>query len=148
MEWREETLIPTHIEVVWEVFQDKNSAKLDPSVTAHTLIEGKEDSIGAKHVQTYVEGKKKITAVVETVLYKDEPNRKIKEIIYKEEHAFSTKLRFELIKLNENETQLIFEGNKEPVNLKGKLKMKFTARRESDRSIQHVVQCIRRAAGA
>lgn len=146
MEWKEETLIPTHIEVVWKIFQDQNAEKLFPNVTEQKLIEGEENSIGAKYLQTYMDGKRTSSYVVETVLYWDEPDRKEKKMSFQSEEAFQITQHFYLIKLNENETQLIYKGEKKPVNFKGKLLLKLMAKRDQDCIVQKTVQRIREAA--
>lgn len=148
MEWKEETLIPTHIEVVWQIFQDEYATKLLPNITESRLVEGSNNSIGARHLQTYLEGRRNNSYVVETVIYKDEPNRKEKKVTFELEEAFQMTQHFYLIKLNENETRLIYEGEKKPLNMKGKLRLKLTPQREHDCMVQKMMQRIREEAGA
>ncbi|WP_147802603.1 SRPBCC family protein [Alkalicoccus halolimnae] len=148
MEWKEKTLVPTHIEVVWNIFQDQYITKLMPKVVEHKLIEGKADTIGARHRQTSRDGKKTETHIVETTQYIDEPSRKEKELHFLLDNAFEVKLRFILVKINENETELIYEGYQKPVNLKGKLKQKLSTTRARKHGIQKFVQHIMREAGA
>jgi hypothetical protein len=148
MEWKEKTLVPTHIEVVWNIFQDQHVTKLMPKVTEHKLIEGKSDTIGARYRQTSRDGRKTETYIVETTQYLDSPSRKEKELHFFLDNAFEVKLRFVLIKINENETELIYEGCKKPVNFKGKLKQKLSTTRTRRQGIQKLVQNIVREAGA
>ncbi|GEM_PF-5103822 len=148
MEWKEKTLVPTHIEVVWNIFQDQHVTKLMPKVTEHKLIEGKSDTIGARYRQTSQDGRKTETYIVETTQYLDSPSRKEKELHFFLDNAFEVKLRFVLIKINENETELIYEGCKKPVNFKGKLKQKLSTTRTRRQGIQKLVQNIVREAGA
>ncbi|MFC4736357.1 SRPBCC family protein [Bacillus daqingensis] len=148
MKWEEESLVPTHIEVVWHRFQDRSIGTLLPHVVHSELIEGSSDTIGAKHRQTCSEGGREITYVVETTDYRDEPSQKVKQISFEADGHFAMTLRFTLIKLNENETQLIYEGEKKPVSLTGKLKLKFSAKRTRDQLVRRFVHHLRQETGA
>ncbi|MGG7619149.1 hypothetical protein [Bacillus coreaensis] len=57
IQWKEEKVIPTNIEKVWNLFSDKNIKRIMPKVEEHILIEKSETEAGAKHRQTYREGK-------------------------------------------------------------------------------------------
>ncbi|CAM3787772.1 SRPBCC family protein [Alkalicoccus chagannorensis] len=148
MEWREETLIPTHIEVLWNVFQDANISDILPSVETHELVEGKPDSEGARHRQTYRCGRKVSTHIVETFKYIDEPSYKEKEIAFQLQDAYQIRLRFQLRKLNENETMFIYEGEYEAVNFVARIKHKFVEKDTERRMVQRFVQRVREETGA
>ncbi|PRO66587.1 hypothetical protein [Alkalicoccus urumqiensis] len=148
IEWREETLIPTHIEVLWNVFQDDNIADLMPRVETHELIEGRPDSEGARHRQIMKNGRRTSSHVVETIRYVDEPSFKEKEISFQLHDAYQIRLRFTLKKLNENETHLVYEGEHRAVNFVAKVKHKLNARQTEHHMVRRFVQRIREEAGA
>ena len=58
IQWKEEIMIERNIEKVWILFSDQHIKKIMPKVEEHTLIEKREDEAGAKHRQTYREGKR------------------------------------------------------------------------------------------
>jgi len=96
IQWKEETIIVTDIEKVWSLFSDKNINKIMPKVEVHTLIEKKEVEVGAKHQQTYREGKRLETYIVETLAYEDLTEKKQKQINFVLGKAFEITLTFPL----------------------------------------------------
>lgn len=79
IEWKEEIIIDTNIEKVWSLFLDESIKKIMPKVEEHTLIEKSEEDVGAKHRQSYREGKRVETYIVETLAYKDLEDKKTRK---------------------------------------------------------------------
>ncbi|MFJ7828222.1 hypothetical protein [Psychrobacillus sp. NPDC096623] len=73
IKWNEELVVKANIEKVWSLFMDKNIHKIMDKVEDHVLIEKQENELGAKHRQSYREGKRVETYIVETLAYLDRP---------------------------------------------------------------------------
>ncbi|WP_445491667.1 SRPBCC family protein [Niallia sp. 03133] len=125
IEWKEETMIDTNIEKVWSLFLDKNIKRIMPKVEEHQLVEKKENEIGAKHQQTYREGKRLETYIVETLAYDDLEDKKHKQIHFVLGKAFDITLSFTLLKVDEAHTTFIYEGQNKGVNFVGRAMLKL-----------------------
>lgn len=136
IQWNEERQILQPIEKVWQLFSDEHIQQIMPKVEEHILIEGSEQAAGAKHRQTYREGKRKETYIVETLQYEDRMDYKKKEIRFVLGKAFEVRLSFTLQKISENETKFIYEGSNKGVNFVGRAMMKMS----SPKSNMDVVQ--------
>lgn len=135
IQWKEETIIAADIEKVWSMFSDENIKRIMPKVEEHTLIEKKEDEVGAKHRQTYREGKRLETYIVETVAYEDLAEKKHKKISFVLGKAFEITLNFTLLKIDNTQTKFIYEGQNKGVNFVGRSMLKLG----SDKSNNKVV---------
>lgn len=127
IQWNEERIIHQPIEKIWRLFSDEHIQKIMPKVEEHTLIEGSEERAGAKHRQTYREGKRLETYIVETLQYENRPDYKKKEIQFVLGKAFEVRLSFTLQMLSENETKFIYEGTNKGVNFVGRAMMKLSS---------------------
>lgn len=127
IQWNEERVIHQPIEKVWSLFSDKNIQQIMPKVEEHTLIEKTEQAVGAKHRQTYREGKRLETYIVETLHYENLPDFKKKEIQFVLGKAFEVRLSFTLRMVSENETKFIYEGANKGVNFVGRAMMKLSS---------------------
>lgn len=125
IQWKEEILINTHIEKVWSLFLDKNIKKIMPKVEEHNLIEKNENEVGAKHQQTYREGKRLESYIVETLAYEDTETYKKKQIHFILANTFVTNLTFIVEKIDEQHTKFIYEGSNAGINLIGRAMLKL-----------------------
>ncbi|MFD1020897.1 SRPBCC family protein [Thalassobacillus hwangdonensis] len=136
IEWKEEKVIDAPIEEVWDLFKDKNIQRIMPKVEEHTIIEKTETEVGAKHTQTYREGKRTETYIVDTLAYIDTTERKLKTISFILARAFEMKLTFELVKEGEAQTRLIYAGHNKGINFVGKAMLKLGNKKGANDVIQ------------
>jgi hypothetical protein len=135
IQWKEEIMIEANIERVWEIFLDKNIKKIMPKVEEHILVERKEDEVGAKHQQTYREGKRVETYLVETLAYENTPNRKHKKVTFVLGKAFEITLSFTLEKIDEGYTRFIYEGMNKGVNFIGRAMLKLGSEKSNNQVV-------------
>lgn len=128
IEWKNETIIEANIEKVWELFSDKNIKRIMPKVEEHTLIEKTEEEVGAKHQQTYREGKRVETYIVETKNYENTENKKVKETSFVLGKAFQITMTYTLLKVDDSHTKLIYEGQNKGVNFVGRAMLKLSSK--------------------
>ena len=136
IEWKEETIIQTNIETVWNLFLDKNIKKIMPKVEEHTLVEKTETEVGAKHEQKYREGKRVETYIVDTLAYEDTSNKKLKQISFVIGKAFEVNLSFTLEKIDNNHTRFIYSGHNKGINFVGRAMMKL-ANKKGNQQVVH-----------
>ncbi|KKI90112.1 hypothetical protein WQ54_23690 [Bacillus sp. SA1-12] len=146
IQWKEESIIDTNIENVWSLFMDKNIKKIMPKVEEHILIEKKETEAGAKHRQTYREGKRLETYIVETLAYEDHDDRKLKQISFVLGKAFEITLTFTLVKLEETQTKFIYEGQNKGVNFVGRAMLKLGSEKSNKIVVQEFMQKVEQEA--
>ncbi len=144
--WKEEITIETNIEKVWELFSDKNIKRIMPKVEEHTLIERKEGEVGAKHQQTFREGKRVETYIVETLEYQDYESKKLKKISFVLGKAFEIILTFMLVKIDDMHTQFIYEGQNKGVNFVGRAMLKLSSQKSNNKVVQEFMQKIKQEA--
>lgn len=132
IQWKEEKMIEVNIEKVWSLFFDENIKKIMPKVEEHTIIEKTEVEVGAKHQQKYREGKRVETYIVETLAFGDTPDKKHKQISFVLGKAFNISLTFTLIKIDENHTKFIYEGQNEGVNFVGRAMLKLGSEKSNN----------------
>ncbi|WP_422123251.1 SRPBCC family protein [Planococcus sp. X10-3] len=135
IEWEEEKVIDQEIEKVWSLFADANIRTIMPQVEKHELIEKTEQEVGAKHMQSYKEGKRTETYVVETLAYEDLPDKKYKQIYFVIGKAFEIDLCFTLIKIDENQTKFIYSGCNQGRNFVGKAMMKMVSGKSNMKTV-------------
>lgn len=131
IQWKEEKMIPANIETVWSLFSDKNIKRIMPKVEEHILIEKSETEAGAKHRQTYREGKRLETYIVDTLIYEDRKEEKKKQIQFVLGKAFEVTLTFTLIKVDESHTRLIYKGENKGVNFVGRSMLKLAGKKSN-----------------
>lgn len=134
--WKEEKMIRVPIETVWDLFRDENIQTIMPKVEEHVLIELDEHQVGAKHRQTYREGKRLETYTVETVAYEDREEYKEKRIRFVLGKAFEISLGFILEKVSERETKFIYEGQNKGVNFVGRAMLKLSRQKDQMNVVQ------------
>ncbi|ANU28513.1 SRPBCC family protein [Planococcus versutus] len=120
IKWKEEMTIEANIEQVWSLFKDEQIKKLMPKIEEHILLENKNDSVGAKHAQSYHEGNQLQTYIVETVGYEDSPTKKRKQTQFEMGQSFDVFYSFTLLKEEEYRTKFIYEGSNKGKGLMGK----------------------------
>ncbi|WP_173915343.1 SRPBCC family protein [Halobacillus sp. Marseille-Q1614] len=144
--WREETMIDANIEEVWELFRDKNIKKIMPKVEEQELIEKSEEEAGAKHKQTYREGKRLETYIVHTLAYNNLEDKKHKKINFIIGKAFEITLSFTLIKMDDHETKFIYEGENKGINFVGRAMMKLANKKGNNKVVFEFLERVRQEA--
>ena len=146
IEWEEERVIQQNIEKVWSLFADANIKKIMPQVEKHELIEKSETEVGARHMQTFKEGKRTESYVVETLAYEDLPAKKHKQIYFVIAKAFEVDLCFTLIKLDDNKTNFIYSGCNQGKNFIGKAMMKMASNKSNLKTVNDFLDRVERKA--
>ncbi|QOR68712.1 SRPBCC family protein [Cytobacillus suaedae] len=140
LNWKSEKSIPANIEKVWSLFSDENIKRIMPKVEEHTLIEKLEQEVGAKHQQTYREGKRLETYIVETLAYEDIENKKYKVVQFILGKAFEIRLSYTLLKVDENNTKFIYEGQNKGVNFVGRAMLKLGSEKSNNKVVEEFLQ--------
>jgi len=146
IEWKEEIIIDTNIEKVWSLFSDKNIKKIMPKVEEHILIEKTEEEVGAKHRQSYREGKRVETYIVETLAYESVKDKKHKQIRFVLGKAFEVTLTFKLVKFDEMHTKFIYAGRNKGVNFVGRAMLKLGSEKSNNKVVQEFLQHVQEEA--
>lgn len=136
VKWKEERIIPANIEKVWSLFLDENVKRLMPKVEEHILLENNDNEAGAKHAQSYYEGKQLQSYVVETVAFEDLPERKYKHTRFTLSQLFQVDYRYTLEKVSDTETRLIYEGAQKGLTLTGKAMLLSGSKAKRKETIQ------------
>ena len=146
IQWKEEIDIGTDIDKVWSLFMDKNIKKIMPKVEEHTLIEKREEEVGAKHRQTYREGKRLETYIVDTLAYEDLAEKKQKQISFVLGKAFEITLTFTLIKIDDTHTKFIYEGQNKGVNFVGRAMLKLGSEKSNNKVVEEFMEKVKEEA--
>ncbi|WP_347551183.1 SRPBCC family protein [Pseudalkalibacillus hwajinpoensis] len=117
-----------------------------PKVEEHVLIEKKENEVGAKHRQTYREGKRLETYTVETLAYEDNKDSKVKRISFVLGKAFEITLGFTLEKLDKNSTKFVYEGQNKGVNFVGRAMLKLSRPKDQMNVVQEFMERVEKEA--
>nr|WP_239558603.1 SRPBCC family protein [Peribacillus deserti] len=117
-----------------------------PKVEEHTLIEKNEEEAGAKHQQTYREGKRVETHIVETLAYENLEDKKLKQLSFVLGKAFEITLTFELLKINDTHTKFIYKGQNKGVNFVGRAMLKLGSEKSNNNSVKEFVQRVEQEA--
>lgn len=146
IQWKEETIIEANIEKVWSLFLDENIKKIMPKVEEHTIIEKTEVEVGTKHQQKYREGKRVETYIVETLAFEDLPDKKHKQISFVLGKAFKISLSFTLLKIDENHTKFIYEGQNAGVNFVGRAMLKLGSEKSNNVVVKEFIEKVEQEA--
>ncbi|MFJ5770290.1 SRPBCC family protein [Psychrobacillus sp. NPDC093180] len=146
IKWKEETIIEANIEKVWSLFLDKNIYKIMDKVEDHVLIEKQENEVGAKHRQSYREGKRVETYIVETLAYEDLPEKKHKKVSFVLGKAFEITFSFTLYKIDDNQTKFVYEGQNKGVNFVGRAMLKLGSEKSNNKVVQEFMEKVEREA--
>jgi len=135
MKWEKERLIDAPIEVVWALFEEEQATRIMPKVVENQWIDKKPGMGGSTYNQTYQEGKRKETYVVEIVDFEDTENRKHKRIQFKLAHAFEMNLSFLMEKVSAQQTKFIYAGENRGINFVGRAMLKLGSGTNGDKVI-------------
>ncbi|WP_235318343.1 SRPBCC family protein [Planococcus sp. CAU13] len=140
MKWKEEMMIKQPIDKVWELFLDENAKILYPKLEDHVLVENQNNEIGAKHAQSYKEGKQLQTYVVETVGLEDTPTKKLRHTRFQMNGLFEINYKFTLDKKSENETLFTYEGSQKGLTLTGKMMLLAGSKKRRQETVRDFMQ--------
>jgi hypothetical protein len=134
--WNEEKVISVNIEKVWDLFSDENMQRIMPNVVEHTPIEKKEGIVGSTYRQSYKEGKRVETYIVETLGYENTESKKHLHIGFTLGKAFEIEAAFTLIKIDETSTRFIYTGHNKGINFLGKVMLKIAGDKNNNKVVQ------------
>ena len=135
MNWKEERLIDAPIDVIWALFEEEQATRIMPKVVENRWIDKKSEMIGSTYNQTYQEGKRKETYVVEIMEFEDTVNRKHKRIQFQLARAFEMSLTFTLERVSEHQTKFIYAGSNRGINFVGRTMLKLGSGKNGDQVI-------------
>ncbi|GEN46868.1 SRPBCC family protein [Alkalibacillus haloalkaliphilus] len=134
--WKEKRRIPTNIETVWALFQPDQLQRIMPKVVEHELIEGEQGQVGSKHKQSYQEGERVETYIVETLAYEDKEDYKHLTMTFNIGKAFKIERSYTIITKGSQESLLTYEGANRGTNWFGKLFLKLAPSSKNDQVVQ------------
>ncbi|GGB70031.1 SRPBCC family protein [Fictibacillus barbaricus] len=140
--WNEEKTIPVNIEKVWELFADENIRRIMPNVVEHTPIEKKEGVVGSTYKQSYKEGRRIETYIVETLAYENTEDKKHLRIGFNLAKAFEIQIAFTLSKIDESTTRFQYEGYNKGINFLGKVMLKIAGNKNNNKVVQDFMDTI------
>jgi len=125
MKWEEERLIDAPIETVWALFEEEQAQRIMPKVVENRWIDKKTGMTGSTYEQTYQEGKRKETYVVEVAEFENTDSRKKKRIQFQLARAFEMNLVFTMDKVNDRQTKFTYAGENRGINFVGRAMLKL-----------------------
>lgn len=140
MKWKEERVIKQPIEKVWQLFLDENAKLLYPKLEDHQLVENKNNELGAKHAQSYMEGKQLQMYLVETVAFEDTPTKKQRHTRFEMNGLFEVDYKFTLDKKGENETLFTYEGSQKGLTVTGKAMLLAGSKKRRQDTVRDFMQ--------
>ena len=146
MKWIEERLIDAPIEVVWSLFEEEQAKRIMPKVVENHWLEKKPEMKGSTYEQTYQEGKRNETYVVEIVEYENTDHRKHKRIQFQLARAFEMNLAFTMEQVTEQQTKFIYAGSNRGINFVGRAMLKLGSRVNGDQVIQEFIDRVEQEA--
>ena len=135
IKWYEERTIPVNIEVIWHLFEIENIQRIMPNVIENKVLEMKEGVVGSTYQQKYKEGKRVETYIVEDLEYESTPEKKHNKIGFSLANAFDIEAAFTLIKLEENQTKFIYQGQNTGKNFLGKVLLKLGGEKNNNKVV-------------
>ena len=148
MKWKEERIIDAPIEVVWSLFEEENAQRIMPKVVENRWLEKKPGTLGSTYEQTYQEGKRKETYVVEIIEFENTDDRKHKRIQFRLAGAFEMNLLFTLERLNEKQTKFIYAGSNTGINFVGRAMLKLGNKKAGDKVVTDFLNRVEQEATA
>ena len=146
MKWTEERLIDAPIEVVWSLFEEEHAKRIMPKVVENRWLEKKTEIKGSTYNQTYQEGKRKESYVVEIVEFDDTENRKQKHIQFQLARAFEMNLSFTMEKVSNHQTKFIYSGSNLGINFVGRAMLKLGSKVNGDHVIHEFMDRVEQEA--
>ena len=121
--WTKDIEINAPIEKVWQYLDGslENMQKIMPQVAGLQPVKITEEKVGSVYRQQYKEGKRIAEYDVETLEYANTPEKKKLKIGFTLEAMFEITAYYELTKLDENRTNLLYTCTNRP--LKGLAKI-------------------------
>ena len=140
VKWKEEMMIKQPIEKVWQLFLDENAKILYPKLEDHVLVENENNETGAKHAQSYMEGKQLQTYIVETKRFEDTPNRKVRHTRFEMNGLFEVHYVFTLDKKGEDLTLFTYEGTQKGLTVTGKAMLMAGSKKRRNETVIDFMQ--------
>lgn len=133
-------MIKQPIEKVWQLFLDENAKILYPKLEDHVLVENENNETGAKHAQSYMEGKQLQTYVVETKLFEDTPNKKVRHTQFEMNGLFEIDYIFTLDKKGADLTLFTYEGTQKGLTVTGKAMLMAGSKKRRNETVRDFMQ--------
>lgn len=143
-QWTKEIEIDAPIEHVWAFLDGslENMQKIMPQVVANEPITITEDKVGSVYLQKYKEGKRVMEYEVTTLEYVDSPNEKKMKVGFILGNMFEITAKYQLLKLNDEQTRLSYTTTNKPLKLFVKLFLLFA----NDKVVIEFVERVKRVA--
>ena len=135
IKWHEERVIPVNIETIWQLFELENIQRIMPNVVENKVLEQREGVVGSTYQQKYKEGKRIETYIVEDLEYENTPEKKHNKIGFTLAKAFEIEAAFTLIKIDENQTRFIYQGENKGLNFLGKVLLKLGGEKNNQKVV-------------
>jgi hypothetical protein len=142
--WNEERIIAVNIETVWELFEDEKLQRIMPNVVEHKLLEQKEGIVGSTYQQSYREGRRVETYIVEYKDYENKDSRKHLKFGFTLGKAFEIETAFTLVKIDEFTTRFIYTGQNKGINFLGKVMLKMAGDKNNNKVVQDFMDKVER----
>lgn len=133
-------MIKQPIEKVWQLFLDENAKILYPKLEDHVLVENQNNETGAKHAQSYMEGKQLQTYIVETKLFENTPNKKVRHTQFEMNGLFEIDYIFTLDKKGEDLTLFTYEGSQKGLTVTGKAMLMAGSKKRRNETVIDFMQ--------
>lgn len=146
IKWYEERIIPVNIETIWTLFELENIQRIMPNVIENKVIERKEGVVGSKYQQKYKEGKRVETYIVEDLEYENTPEKKHNKSGFTLAKAFEIEVEFTLIKVGEQETRFIYQGQNTGINFLGKVLLKLGGEKNNNKVVADFMDLVEKEA--
>lgn len=143
VKWKEEIIIDAPIEQVWQLFMDRNIKRIMPKVEEHLLLEKEDDTLGAKHSQSYYAGSQLESYLVETTAFEDTPEHKHKSVKFLMSGMFEVEYRYTLEKMGENQTKFHYEGSNKGANMTAKAMLLAGSKRKREETVRAFMQRVK-----
>lgn len=142
IQWSKEQIIQAPIDKVWELFRGENIQRIMPNVIEHKVIEKKEGVIGSTYQQTYKEGNTEKTYIVEDLEYENTETKKHNKVGFILGKSFAVEAAFTLVKIDETRTKFIYQGQTKGINAKGKIMLKMSGEKSSEKMVQEFMNLV------
>lgn len=133
--WHEERVLPVNIEVIWHLFEIDNLGRIMPNVIETKILDKKDGVVGTTYQQKYKEGKRVETYIVEDLEYENTPDKKHNKIGFTLAKAFEIEASFTLLKMSENETRFVYQGQNRGLNFLGKTLLKLGGKKNNQKVV-------------
>lgn len=140
--WYEERVISVNIEKIWRLFDLENIQRIMPNVIEHKVLEKKEGVVGSTYQQKYKEGKRVETYIVEDVEYENTDHKKHNKSKFTLAKMFDVEVSFTLIKIDENQTRFIYQGQNKGANFFGKILLKLASLKSNDKVVKEFMDLV------